>query len=227
MNSATNIGGKTRVYYKINLPVNTVEWYYIFTTSPNIKGSNLNLFKQISTILVANPVASILANSLSVDSGEHPIDVFLMDNKGFSDFNEKGMFGNYANSRPSHYPDGSVLNSKEGKIKINNINKGSFYLGIRNPSINIGVNVKIEVVAIVEEVVTDNNKWSKETKELLYNQLIADLKKNNFSDEKIQSYANCLMTKITKEYSPKDFSEMANYEVTEIFNRFNSECNKL
>lgn len=224
INSATNIGGKTRLYYKINLPTNTIEWYYIFTTNPNTKGSNLKLLQQVTSLVTVNPIASIMVAALAVDTGVHPIDVFLLNDKGFEEFNKKDFFGGYENTRPSHFPEGSLLNSKEGKVKINNLNKGSFYLGLRNPSISTGVNVKLEVVAVVEEIITDNSKWSKQTKELLYDKLITDLKKSNLSDDKIQSFANCMMSRITKNHTPKEFSELANYEVAEILKKYNTEC---
>ncbi len=224
INSATNIGGKTRIYCKINLPVNTVEWYYIFTTTPNENRKNLNLFNQVSTLLTVNPIANILTSALTVDAGVHPIDVFLMNNKGLEEFDKRDFFGGYEYSRPSHLAEGTLLNSKEGKVKISNINKGNFYLGLRNPSINTGVNVKLEVVAIVEEIIIDNSKWSKETKELLYDKLITDLKKSNLSEEKIQNCANCMMSKLTKELTPKDFSELANYEITEIVKKHKTDC---
>ena len=36
INSATKLGGKTRVYFTVNLPENTVRWFYVVTTRRTI-----------------------------------------------------------------------------------------------------------------------------------------------------------------------------------------------
>ena len=224
INSATNLGGKTRIYYKIDLPANTVEWYYVFTTTPNPQGGNSDLFKQISSMLTANPFAEIVASALFVDSGIYPVDVFLMNNKSLSEFNKKDIFDSYEYTRPSHYAEGTVLNSKEGKLKINDVNRGSFYIGIRNPSLSTGVNVKIEVVAVVEETVIDYSVWSKEAKETLYASIKSNYRNATKTAEKTESFAVCLMSKITKNYTPQDFANLASYEVTELLGKLTAEC---
>lgn len=46
-------GGKSRTSIKVDLPPNTVEWYYSFTTTEGGNGTeNLNLAIQLSRILV-------------------------------------------------------------------------------------------------------------------------------------------------------------------------------
>ncbi|WNM18504.1 hypothetical protein [Flavobacterium capsici] len=222
----TNIGGKTRVYYKIDLPPNTLEWYYIFTTTPNTNNNSLQLFTQLSNILYANSIASIAASSLSVSSGNAPVDVFLMNKKGLDAFLEKSIFGNYEYSRPSHFYEGTVLNAKDGKIKIDDLRSGTFFLGIRNPSLNTGVNVKFEVVAIIEETTSDNTKWSKDIKEKVYNHIINSLSSSDMEENAKIDFATCMMDEITKNISPSDFSELANYEILNILKKYSLTCDK-
>lgn len=49
----SGFGGKSRTSIKIDLPPNTMEWYYSFTTTEVENGTaNLNLAMQLSRMLV-------------------------------------------------------------------------------------------------------------------------------------------------------------------------------
>ena len=52
-------GGKSRVVIPFDLPKNTIEWYYSFSTSEGTSGTkNLNLAIQLSSYLVDQTVAT-------------------------------------------------------------------------------------------------------------------------------------------------------------------------
>jgi hypothetical protein len=44
---------------------------------------------------------------------------------------------------------GKTENFKEGNVKVTCCSSGSYYLGIRNPDSTYGINVLVEVVALV------------------------------------------------------------------------------
>ena len=226
INSATNIGGKTRTYYKIDLPDNTIEWYYSFTTTANPNNSGMKLLQQVSSLISANPLVNIAVSSISVESGVYPIDIFLFNKKGLDEFLKKDFFGSYEYSRPSHYTEGTSLNTKQGKIKINDIIRGTVFIGLRNPSINTGVNVKIEVVAIVEETIIDNSKWSKETKQKLYDLAINSILNTSLNNSQKEEYAYLMVSKITEKYVPDDFDQLAEFEIKNLLKKIMSECDK-
>ncbi|MCG2611812.1 hypothetical protein LZZ90_09880 [Flavobacterium sp. SM15] len=167
-------GGKSREYIKVDLPPNTVEWYYSFTTTPGQSGTkNLNLITQISAALAlnANPTGvSLMASGLTkevlktveIPQGSNSADIFLCDRTNIDKFLAKEdqslLGGSFRYSM-----EGTVQNTKQAVVQINDVTKGTVFLGLRNPSGIDGINITIEVVALVkkEEIVDNSEKIKK------------------------------------------------------------------
>jgi hypothetical protein len=136
-------GSNSRQVLQINLPANTVEWYYTVTTrSGRGQFSNSNLTGQLVNLV--NPDHGIAPKtSVYVPIGTSICDVYLMTNPH--------EVNKYVNKRPAvsflmndsreHYVSGAVL--------IKDFVDGSCFLVFRNPSSSRSVNVNIEVTAIV------------------------------------------------------------------------------
>jgi hypothetical protein len=146
-------GGKSRVYYRIDLPENTVSWYYVFTThSGQSPAPIINLLTQITSLFDPSGLAPIVASAILAPTGSHACDMYLMD------YSNKNAFMNKVDQNHgsfSYYESGSRMNYKSGTIMINDkeLNSGSWYIGFRNPSAIEGLNVSFEAVAITEELV--------------------------------------------------------------------------
>lgn len=148
----SSVGGKSRNNIKIDLPPNTVSWYYEFTTQPGEGGTaTLNLALQLSS-LMADPsgLTKAFASQINVPPGSASADVYLLDQQNVDLFMQKAdqNGGSFTYQR-----EGNALNTRQGVIEIDDINTGTWYLGIKNPSTWDGLNVFIEVVAIVQETV--------------------------------------------------------------------------
>ena len=145
-----SVGGKSRTNIKIDLPPNTKSWYYSFTTSPGESGmANLNLAIQLSALaLDPTGVSSSIAENVKVPSGSASLDVYLLDQRNNDLFIQKVDLngGTY-----NYFREGSIFNTRQGVIEIDEVRQGTFYLGLKNPSTWDGLNAQIEVVAIVEE----------------------------------------------------------------------------
>jgi tetratricopeptide (TPR) repeat protein len=147
----SSVGGKSRINIKIDLPPNTVSWYYEFTTQPGEGGTaTLNLALQLSS-LMADPsgITKAVASQINVPPGSASADVYLLDQKNVDLFMQKadqngGSF--------TYYREGNALNTRQGVIEIDEITTGTHYIGIINPSMWDGLNVFVEVVAIVKEI---------------------------------------------------------------------------
>jgi len=144
-----SLGGKSRVYYEIILPPNTVEWYYTFTTSVGDQGTaNLKLASQLTRLVDPSGISSIAVSALFTPSGVASADVYLCNRNNIDLFIQKvdnngGTF--------SYQVDGTRENYKQGTVPIKAEIQGVWYLGIKNPSSTEGINVNLEVAAIVEE----------------------------------------------------------------------------
>jgi len=148
-NVATFGTGKSRVWYDIKLPPNTIEWYYTFTTA---KGKDpvpsINLFAQLTRLVDPSGTTAIAAKAIMTPTGAEVCDIYLMDRPNCDKFMEKAdnWGGKY-----SYWVDGSRLNMMHGTVYVKDHVTGNLCLGFKNPSATQGITVKLEVVAIVEE----------------------------------------------------------------------------
>ena len=145
----SQLGGKSRTYIKFDLPKNTIKWYYSFTTSKGQNGSsNLNLALQLTSLL-SDPsgITSGTLSSVKIPDGVALVDIYLLDKKNLSSFASKADLngGSY-----NYYEEGTLENTKQALVEIDDVKRGTWYLGIKNPSSINGVNISIEVVAITE-----------------------------------------------------------------------------
>ncbi len=144
-----SLGGKSRTAIQINLPTNTKSWYYSFSTSPGESGvANLNLALQL-TAMATYGLSTVAASKINVPPGSASIDACLMDQANADLFIRKVDIdgGQYRIFR-----EGLIENTKQGVIEIKEINQGTVYIGLKNPSTLEGVNIIIEVAAVVEYV---------------------------------------------------------------------------
>jgi hypothetical protein len=145
INSSTNIGGKTRITFPINLPKNAIEWYYTFSASRDKETmvktkSSINLLGELTNLIDQTGILNFGVDMLTKPPGGNICDVYLLD------FNNRGLFE--AKTEFRHYPEGSRENIVSGVVKVKSLNIPNPYLGIRNPDMSYGINVIIEVVAI-------------------------------------------------------------------------------
>jgi tetratricopeptide (TPR) repeat protein len=145
------VGGTSRETIRVDLPPNTVSWYYSFTTAPGESGvANLKLAAQLGVLaLDQTGLTRTALETISVPNGSASIDVCVLDQDNADLFMRKVDLsgGTYYYQR-----DGSILNTRSGLIQINTIKEGTVYLGLKNPSMWDGININLEVVALTEEI---------------------------------------------------------------------------
>jgi hypothetical protein len=133
----------SRQFLPINLPANTVAWYYTITTRPR-KGKFPNSDLTGQLVKLVDPVHGITAKAtVTVPNGTGVCDVYLMT--------DPHEVNRYVNKLPavSFLMNDSRENYVSGAVQVRDFVDGSCYLVIRNPSSSRGLNVNIEVTAIV------------------------------------------------------------------------------
>lgn len=217
-------GGKSRTTFAVALPQNTVEWYYVLTTAEGQSTSaSLNLVPQLTKLLAPTGLgmAGILASSILTPKGSNSCDVYLLDKKGSEAFESKAdKYG----SGFSRYTDYTRENFRNGTVQIKDLLQGTFYLGIRNPSLNTGINIKLEVAAIVEETIIDNSIWTVPTKERFSNLFYNNLIQKKISNEIAREVSNCMVAKMTTNKTPETYDQMTRSEKESYFETLMTEC---
>jgi hypothetical protein len=136
-----SMGGKSRTSIKVDLPPNTVKWYYSFSTKKGKSGiQNLNLALQLSSmILDPSTLTSQLASKVRIPDGVGSIDVYICDRENIDKFIRKADLdgGTYA-----YNYEGLVENTKQATIQIDDITSGTVYLGLK-------IQVQVQVLILV------------------------------------------------------------------------------
>ncbi len=139
------VGNSSRQVLPIELPANTVEWYYTITTTTKKKQSlNSDLTGQLDKLLIPDlGINSKALDAIRVPGGSGICDVYVMTNP--KEVNK------YVNKQPavSFLMNDSRQNYISGIIQVKDFLYGSCFLVLRNPSSSQGLNVTVEVTAIV------------------------------------------------------------------------------
>jgi hypothetical protein len=151
INSASNatfLGGKSRISIPVQLPRNTIEWFYQFSAARDKDAIDhtkqvFNLVGDLTKVIDETGALNFGIDKLTQPPGADFCDVYLMD------FNNSQLFEAKENYR--YFPEGSRENIKSGIIKMPGQNGGTYFIGMKNPDASYGVNVAIECVAIVVE----------------------------------------------------------------------------
>jgi hypothetical protein len=145
---ATFKGGKSRTTIPINLPDNTVKWYYEYSASRNESevdnvSKALDLAGELSSLLDQSGILQLGINMLNQPPGSDYCDVYLIDHDNYTPFLSKQQF--------MQYPEGTRENLKSGIVEVECCHNFPLYLGLKNPDYKDGVHVVVEVAAIVKE----------------------------------------------------------------------------
>jgi hypothetical protein len=139
------VGNSSRQVLPIEIPANTVEWYYTITTTSDRKQTlKTDLTDQLDKLLIPeHGIDAKSSSGLTVPGGSGLCDVYVMTNP-----NEVNK---YVNKKPaaSFLMDDSRQNYISGVVPVKDFLYGSCFLVLRNPSSYRGLNVTVEVTAIV------------------------------------------------------------------------------
>ena len=124
INSATKIGGKTRVYFAVNLPKNTVRWFYVVTTTKGEgEGEMLNILTQLTAATLSGGMSTLAtagSKMITMPSGSGGVvDSYLLDRNNLDVFISKG--DNWGQSLYYNI-EGTRKNYKSGLIMIDTPN---------------------------------------------------------------------------------------------------------
>ena len=174
----SRIEGNSRSVIQVDLPSNTIKWYYSFTTSlSKRKTLYLNLAEQLIALYEDNQNQSDKASHLDVPPGKCGIDIYLLNKNNIQPFLDKADLkgGTY-----TYTLEGTVHNTKQAVVEVAYKNKSTVYLGLKNPGNFLGANIIIEVVAITETPIETKKSDRQHRAELLGHAAEDELKQGNF-----------------------------------------------
>lgn len=142
--------GHSKSLIPVELPPNTVEWYYEYVVSKDASiaselSKKFDLDAQLAKY-VAQPAGpnNISLNALNPPSGNDVADIYLIELEHCENFMKNGHI--------EYFPTGSRLNYKSGIVQVKDLKMGKPFIGVRNKDINYGVNISLQVVAVVSKL---------------------------------------------------------------------------
>ncbi len=150
LNSKSNAyikGGKNRVLLPINLPENTVEWYYAFSASRNENEiqntlNTFNLAGELTGFIKEKTSLQQSVSTMNAPPGANICDIYVMNEENALLFKDKEDF--------TYSLGGSRENYKSGVVIVKDTVKDEVFLGLNNPDNLYGIHLAIEVIAVVK-----------------------------------------------------------------------------
>lgn len=222
LNSVTTILGQSSTTVRIEIPQNTVAWFYIASVSKS-SGTTTNLTSQLSKLISAKALAAIALSELFIPKGDAKCNFYLVDKSNDDLFEAKKRF--------NYFEEGSTKSTTEAKIQIKNQLQNLYYIAIDNPEF-FPVKVSFEAAAIVKvngakygSFSGNRLDWQGQNglnvvniiKTKLESHILFDMNKLIGTSEAISQLKECVVDKIISEYSLVDFLKLAaptiDYEV--------------
>ena len=207
----SNLNGRSRLTIPVNLPEGTVRWYYSFAASEskNEPLEWIGLAGQLTKLYDKTGIASEVINRLVKPSGTTICDIFILNTEGVLQFENKDDFNLIVDK------DFSRQNMTGGIVEVWVKNKRPV-LGLSNPSIKTGINVKIEISAVVSKSKPSNpiflkeTTWNKAQKEELWSKMsyAFDGKKNSQTD----AVTLCAIDSFAHNYTVQEYTIMTESE---------------
>lgn len=160
VHSITYIGAdNNRAYVAVQLPANTVSWYYSVSSNLSDAGTpTLGLLAGL--VKIVDPSLGLVADGISkleAPTGTADCNVYLIkDTDNLNTFLKKnGTFTCYAEGTRKNINSGIV------DVEISSSTAATWYLGLENPDLKDAINVTIEVVAIVKKSGVNTSEGTK------------------------------------------------------------------
>ncbi|GGG14081.1 hypothetical protein GCM10011344_13400 [Dokdonia pacifica] len=210
----SSIEGSSRSFVEVNLPPNTVRWYYSFTTSIYKKKlARINLMSQLVGLYTNNDgLKGNLQSKIEIPEGSCGIDIYVLDDKNVTPFVKKRNY--------NHHIEGTVKNTEQAVVVMDDIKDEVLYLGLKNPARFIGVHINIEVVAIVETIIEQEKSAAVLKAELLGYAAKDEYENGNYT----MSIAYCekvnRITKLGWVTSIKGLSQLQLYDTDKALSTF-------
>lgn len=221
----------SRQVIPISLPKNTIRWYYCFSAYRNKEdvqkvSRTYNLFSKLSLMIDQTGTTATAISLMGNPPGSDYCHVYLMNS--INDVNKFENKTDYVGNQFDFNRQGSRKNFVSGIVDINEQSNltGIQYLGFKNLDLNNGVNVYLQVVAIVYNEPSTNG-WTVSVKQKVYEKMkdkFSAAAGNQFKQSDIDNLSGCIMTKITQNYSPEQIAGLAEYELNSRLSNFADSC---
>ncbi len=226
----SNVNGRSRVTVPVVLPEGTARWFYSFaaTESKNEPLEWVGLAGQLTKLVDKTGIASELINRLVKPSGTASCDIFVLNTEGVDFFLKKD------DKKWKSSADYSRQNMTGGIVEARP-QQPRFSIGLSNPSLKSGINVRIEVTAIVAKATAVYNNstaaktntakettWSAIERDALFQKIVGTF--DGKTTPSVSEVSFCVQQKILKSFTPDEFKNIGENEQRVVYFRILNDC---
>jgi tetratricopeptide (TPR) repeat protein len=225
----SSLSGRSRVTIPINLPEGTVRWYYTFAAmeSKNEPLEWVSLAGQLTKLYDRTGIASEAINRIVKPTGTVSCDVFVIHPEAVKAFEAKDDKNwNYDKNYSRQNITSGVIEAYPYTPRLQ--------LGLSNSSIKTGINVKVEISAVVAKttpIYNVNNRlknvnqtanWLLNDRTPVLNDIIERF--DGKRTPSVSEVSTCVLNKITTNFLPDEFKNKAKEEKDVIVSRMIKDC---
>jgi tetratricopeptide (TPR) repeat protein len=225
----SSLSGRSRVTIPINLPEGTVRWYYTFAAmeSKNEPLEWISLAGQLTKLYDKTGIASEAINRLVKPTGTVSCDVFVIHPEAVKAFEAKDDKNwNYDKNYSRQNITSGVVEAYPYTSRLQ--------LGLSNGSIKTGINVKVEISAVVAKTtpiynvnnrlknVNQSANWLLDNRTPVLNDIIERFEGKRTPS--VSEVSTCVLNKITTHFLPDEFKNKAKEEKDVIVSRMIKDC---
>ena len=225
----SQINGRSRLTIPVQLPEGTIRWYYSFVAleSKNEPMEWVGLAAQLTKLVDKTGISAAFISRFVSPTGTAACDIYVLDTEGGKFFEEK------EDKKWQYDRNTSRLNMTGGVVE-SYVSKPNFVVGMSNPSLKSGINIRIEITAIVAKLSPKYNAnrqlrdasseplWSGAQREAFYNDFQSSFEGK--MTPSVSEVSMCMMSKVIHHFTPKEFDAKAKVEKEALVSWIKKDC---
>lgn len=225
----SQINGRSRVTIPIQLPQGTVHWYYSFAAmeAKNEPFEWVGLAAQLTKLVDRTGISAAVINRVVKPTGTAACDIYVLDTEGGSAFEKK-------DDEKWSYDKNISRQNMTGGVVESYIIKPNILVGLSNPSLKSGINVRIEITAVVGKLTpvynakrhsTDSSNesaWKGTEREAFFQKIQSDF--GGKLTPSVSEVSMCILSKVIKEFTPQEFNTKAKGEQDVLISWMKKDC---
>ena len=224
----SQINGRSRLTLPVQLPTGTVRWYYSFAAmeSKNEPMEWVSLAAQLTKLVDRTGITATFISRVVQPTGTAACDIYVLDSEGSKPFEDK-------DDKKWQYDRNTSRQNMTGGVVESYVSKPNFVIGLSNPSLKSGMNVRIEISAVVAKLtpIYNSERQSNSSSESLWSGAQREAFFQDFQARfegkltpSVSEVSMCILTKVIHNFTPEEFNAKAKSEKERVISWMKKDC---
>ena len=224
----SQINGRSRLTLPVQLPPGTIRWYYSFAAmeSKNEPMEWVSLAAQLTKLVDKTGISATFISRFVQPTGTAACDIYVLDTEGGKFFEEK-------DDKKWQYDRYTSRQNMTGGVVESFVSKPNFVIGLSNPSLKSGMNLRIEISAVVAKLapIYNSNRqtpsssaslWSSGQREAFFQDFQARFEGK--LTPSVSEVSMCMLSKVINNFTPEEYNAKAKSEKEILVSWMKKDC---